>query len=467
MSRKSTTEDFINKARSIHGSLYNYDDVSYINSHTKVNIGCKRHSYFYQQPLSHLSGHGCPECGDEKRRVAFSKNALSQKLDTNSFVVKAIKTHGDTYDYTRVFYEHSEKHIFITCKQHGEFKQTPHSHLQGCGCPHCGKENISAALSLVGKSLAIPKEFFVEKANLIHNSYYDYSKICYTKASDMLFISCPVHGEFKQSGILHLKGRGCRKCHLDGVNDKDIFIKKALAIHGNTYDYSKTDLRNRQLGAKVIITCRKHGDFSVEPSRHVSPRTKYGCALCGNDVKISKTIKRHQGNKKKYLDKFLAKAASLHRDKYDYYMISIENYVDQHTKLPITCKKHGVFYQTPNSHLQGTGCPKCSKVSSKKENLWLDSLNITNLIRYKRIVVPEAVFYVDGYVEDTKTVYEFFGDYWHGNPKVFSQKNINANNKRSFGVLYLDTLYKISCLERSGYSVVYIWESDWDLLRKT
>ena len=69
---------------------------------------------------------------------------------------------------------------------------------------------------------------------------------------------------------------------------------------------------------------------------------------------------------------------------------------------------------------------------------------------------------VDGFDPETNTVYEFLGDYWHGNPEVYSAKEKNLVNKKTFGRLYQKTLQRISTLKEAGFKVVYIWESSFN-----
>ena len=121
MGRTSTTEEFIKKAKSIHGNKYDYSDVNYINNKTKINILCKIHRYFMQTPHGHLYGNKCPKC---------MKN---YKYDINKFIFKANKIHNNKYDYLEVDYIKSTLKIKIKCKFHGLFNQTANNHLAGNG----------------------------------------------------------------------------------------------------------------------------------------------------------------------------------------------------------------------------------------------------------------------------------------------------------------------------------------------
>ena len=116
--------EFIEKCKNLHGDKYDYSKVDYKLNDINITIICKNHGEFEQLPLNHLKGNGCYRCS------GFCRT-------TNDFIEKATKIHNNLYDYTKVNYEKARKQIIIICKNHGEFKQTPNDHLNGCGCPKC------------------------------------------------------------------------------------------------------------------------------------------------------------------------------------------------------------------------------------------------------------------------------------------------------------------------------------------
>ena len=119
MPKKLTQDDFINKARIIHGDKYDYSKVNYMGSENKVCIVCPKHGEFWQTPHRHLMGDKCPKC------------SVKSKLDNNSFVERARKIHGNKYDYSKVNYVDSLTPVCIICPEHGEFWQRPSAHLSG------------------------------------------------------------------------------------------------------------------------------------------------------------------------------------------------------------------------------------------------------------------------------------------------------------------------------------------------
>ena len=133
MSQKLTTEEFIKKAREVHGDKYNYSKVEYVNSTTKVCIICPKHGEFWQRPNLHLQKKGCPKCG--RARIATSSSKSPEQ-----FLQDAKKIHGTKYDYSKTEYVNWQTKVVIICPIHGEFSQSPSSHIHGNGCPKCGKE---------------------------------------------------------------------------------------------------------------------------------------------------------------------------------------------------------------------------------------------------------------------------------------------------------------------------------------
>jgi hypothetical protein len=267
-----TSNDFIKKAREIHGNKYDYSKVEYINSKTKVCIICPIHGEFWQIPYSHLKGFGCCKCGHDR-----TNNSKFSNIST--FIEKAKKVHGDKYDYSKVEYERSNKKVCIICPIHGEFWQTPNKHLCGDGCPKCGHKHTW------DKRGRITTEEFIERARKVHGDKYDYSKVEYVDAKTKVCIICPIHGEFWQTPDSHLQGSGCWKCGIQKLSNikkytTKNFIKKAKEIHGNKYDYSKVEYVDSH--TKVCIICPIHGEFWQVPNNHING---LGCWKCGRENK--------------------------------------------------------------------------------------------------------------------------------------------------------------------------------------
>lgn len=268
MSKKITTEDFIRRAREVHGDKYDYSKVVYERRDKKVIIIDKSDgSVFEMTPACFLSGQNNPLKKGEKLRKAFS-------MGKEKFIEKARLVHGDNYDYSKVEYINNRNKVCIICPEHGEFWQAPDKHLQGRGCPKCCKKNKRYTL-----------EEFVEKANEIHGGKYDYSFADYVNNKTKIRIICPEHGEFSQTPTLHLQGCGCKYCKKGSVFNTEDFLKRAREIHGNKYDYSET----KYTGANnpVIIICPEHGPFFQKPVNHLNKEE--GCPECGKKFRKGET----------------------------------------------------------------------------------------------------------------------------------------------------------------------------------
>ena len=106
-----------------------------------------------------------------------------------------------------------ETKVCIVCPEHGEFWQTPHSHLRGQGCPICGKIKQN-------ENKSITQNEWIKRASEIHSNKYDYSKVEYKGCFEKVCIICPKHGEFWQIANSHLRGQGCPKCNNSLLENK-------------------------------------------------------------------------------------------------------------------------------------------------------------------------------------------------------------------------------------------------------
>jgi len=136
ITQKTTTDEFIQKAKKTHGDRYNYSLVKYIGSKKEIKIKCKNNHIFSQRADSHLKGHGCKYCTNN-----FQKN-------TKLFIEKAKEIHGDLYDYSLVDYKYASMKVKIICKKHGVFETRANNHLSlKRGCPNCRKSRNEDLIS--------------------------------------------------------------------------------------------------------------------------------------------------------------------------------------------------------------------------------------------------------------------------------------------------------------------------------
>ena len=377
--KKLTTEEFIEKARAVHGTeRYDYSLVKYVNNHTKVNIRCNRcGNEFPQTPHSHVDqSQGCRPC-------AIKTVANKQRKSQEDFIKEARALHGDKFDYSRVRYKRADRKVDIICNScKAVFPQTPTKHVsRGQGCPICGGTKKRTT------------EEFISNARLIHGNRYNYDLVNYINNKTKVNIICTVCDNiFPQKPNTHLSGAGCSDCAIKVVADKErkpleTFMAEARQTHGDLYNYDKVVYKNAN--SKVRISCNK-------------------------------------------------------------------------------CKR--VFSQVAADHIRGCGCRHCSSSSSisKLSQHWLTFLGVPDDKHHREVRITFEIegkkkwMIVDGCVE--KTVYEFLGDYWHGNPNNpdYPPDSIHPKIKKTYRELYEMTQKRISDIKASGFEVIVMWESEWE-----
>lgn len=270
MSWKITTEEYIQRAKAVHGDKYGYELTEYVDVNTLITITCKIHGAIKVNPCTHIRcGSGCIECArDEKLRTA--------PKDTESFIKKSRKIHGDKYDYSKVDYKGYKTPVEIICPIHGSFWMKPFVHLQPTyqqGCPKCGIEKRV-------KERTGNKDEFIAKSNALYNFKYNYDKVEYINRLTPVIITCPIHGDFRQRPIEHLNGHECAKCKHPRINGwtKEDLLKSFYLVHQGLYSYPDLpDIISRK--KKINIKCPKHGIFRQKIDRHLAGD---GCPICSN-----------------------------------------------------------------------------------------------------------------------------------------------------------------------------------------
>ena len=417
---KLTIEEFIQRSQLIHNNKYNYSKFIYTGMKNIGIIICPIHGEFLQYACNHLQGHSCKKCALE---------LIEKQRPTNisNVIYKAQLKHGNLYDYSKVNYKNFHRKEIIICKIHGEFLQSFGRHLKGRGCPRCGGTTKSNTVE------------FIDKSNKIHGHKYDYSLTDYKTNRLKVSIICPIHGTFYQCPDSHLKGSGCKSCNNLKIISKDQFVEKSNIIHNNKYNYSKLSIKD--YNTKGIIICPKHGEFIQRINNHLKGR---GCKKCYIDKRLMT------------IEEFINRSNIIHKNLYDYSKVV---YKKSNKKVIIICPFHGDFFQTPRSHLTGSKCNRCIKKISEMEKEFLNYMNIPDKQENRQVKILRKL--VDGYDPETKTVYEYLGDYWHGNPERFNKDNLNKHVKKTFGELYNEIFKKFNILKSLGYNIKYIWETDW------
>lgn len=446
------TEEFISRAKKVHGERYDYSQTVYVVKRQRVTIVCREHGPFGQMPGNHLDGRGCPDC--------HRSNARNHMLTTAQYVARAKSIHGDTYDYSETEYDHSQRPLKIICRGHGAFQLNAAYHLQGRGCPDCAQARRKAP-----KKVDLAE--FIRRSNQRHGGQYDYSKVQFTSTTDMVTITCAEHGDFSQKASGHYQGNGCPQCgrmrkRMIEIYEQE-FLQEALAIHGDRFDYSRVKFKSKRNSERVEIVCREHGVFLQNPMNHLRG---YGCNQCagnapGTKISFVQAARAVHGEKYDYdnviyvstafpvritcrehgdfsmgpalhlagrgcrrcsdekrtealsgsTEEFIASAKLVHGDTYDYSMVA---YVNNNARIIIKCRSHGAFDQLPRSHLSGIGCARCS--ASKGEALIRSILQELKIKFREQVNFPDLIFPETGgrlrfdfYIDEMRTAIEFDG----------------------------------------------------------
>jgi hypothetical protein len=228
----------------------------------------------------------------------------------------------------------------------------------------------------------------IEAFEKIHKFRYDYSLVNYLGANKKVRIICKEHGIFEQTPSKHLSGRGCISCGGKQQYNNDSIIEKFRIIHGDRYDYSKVKYEKSQ--TKVQIVCQEHGVFEQSPNHHLRG---VGCPDCGG---------RFRYNNEKIIIKF----REIHGDNYDYSQVEFKG---TKTNVKIICNKHGVFKQTPGTHLRGAGCPDCNnqprydnnKIISKFKLIHGDKYDYSQVCYIKNSIKITIKCHEHGFFEQT------------------------------------------------------------------
>lgn len=377
----ATKEWYINKAIKKHGKKFDYSKIIYTGLRNKMIFTCPIHGTFEMTGYAHLSGVGCSLCSRDKQKSTTT-------LSNEKYIAGCKKTHGDKFDYTNTNYKGDKEKIEVKCNICSTIFYPPAGlHKRGSGCPECALEK---------NRMGMPKFYVLAKE--IHGEKYDYSLVNFKITNDYISIICKEHGIFEQTVAAHIYAKnGCPKCaNYEGGRKNAMaleeFIRRAIEIHGDKYDYSLVEYINSE--TKVKIICPIHGVFEQTPSSHIN--NGYGCNACGYISSFEKLT-----NTKEI---FVENAIIIHGDKFIY------DDVDYKTnKVPVwvICKKHGKFRVRPDNHLAGAGCPVCNE--SKGENKvasFLDKLGIFYIREYK---IEGYKYRYDFYIPNLNILIEYDG----------------------------------------------------------
>ena len=332
-----TQEEFIRRSIEINGPYhYDYSKVQYENMNTKIIIHCNIHGIDFEQSgnMHIYQKGGCPICARE--------STINSKIKGKDYYINLIiEKYGDLYDFSNVPENATKKQkIDVICKTCGEIiKTTFASLILKPRCPVCFPRKNTYVVSNI--------EEFKNYCNEVHNYKYDYSKVEYVNNRTHVLVGCSAHNlEWLVSPHSHMKGAGCRECANESISKKlmrsfDDYLTLFKNAHGDIFDFSKSDYK----GSKdpILVICENGHEWWVAPQK------------LANGAKCSYCLGRH-----KTREEFIEQSNIENNFRYTYENVV---YVNNHTKVSVTCPLHGDFLVTPMNHMkkgQPRGCPVCS-----------------------------------------------------------------------------------------------------------
>ncbi len=377
---KKTTEEFIEKARTIHENKYDYSKVVYTGTHNKVTIGCPTHGDFQQSPVSHLRGIDCAKCGFEKKRqTCIDRYGVPNPQQHKSIRRKTMLTNLEKYG------DHPSKTASV-------------------------KEKMVATTKVrYGVRNAFQSEEIKQK-----------SKQTRIRKYGVEFVSqSPQHQETKK---------------------QQYFLK-----HGVEHPMQNPFVKS----TRTLNNLKKYG---VEhPNQLVEVRER------AKQTSLKKYNVEHP-NQRHMRDSLLLLESELWMNNQYINLDKTAVQIAEELNVGLTVtlrylKKHNIQIRPVNKY-------------SHKCLLWLESIieqekiHIQHALNGGEYSIPNTPYHADGYCLETNTIYEFYGDYWHGNPKQYNADVVNEVSKKTMGELYQTTLTKEVKLKNLGYNLVVMWESD-------
>lgn len=384
--------DIVSEFDKKYQGIYKYKIINYTNNKQIIDIICKIHGGFKMSVLQHLNGYGCPYCAGYK--------------ETKSEIIEKMRNiHDGYYDYSISDWIKKSDIIKIICPKHGIFEQSLSVHIRGHKCQECSNRKKITNKDFIKKIKSIDSEIITSITEYINSD---------TKVK---FI-CKKHGiieKYPNTITNHI----CNKCYISNKN-KNSFINKCLTKFGNKYDYSLVEYVDQSTKVRIIDTT-ENIIFEQCPDYHLM-----GKKVCKSNIEL-----------------FIKKSNIKHNNKYSY---KNSNYNGSKNEIEIYCDVHGVFKQSPNNHLRGTGCPKCNRFNLKQLELSefiINNIDSEILLNNREVLNGKEI---DIYIPNLKIGFEFNGLYWHSEKYKGSKYHLNKTKK---------------CIG-SNIDLVHIWEDDWD-----
>lgn len=263
--KKSTFEEFKEKARATHEGAYTYPDQEWAGYRTVVTVVCRVHGEFRTLASNHVAKTGCPSCAEK-----------SKLLSPDEFKARVASARGTGLNLDLVEYKGGSTKVVVVCSEHGQVLALPAVLLRGGkGCPKCGQEGRKASAA---RAVSLGEAEWLSRFKEAHGDSYTYLGLEWVGQAKVRVL-CHDHGEFYQAARMHASGQGCPACGREKIpgrpgEGREGWLSRFTSQHGDTYDYPDTS----PVGASLTqIVCKTHGPFTQRGSDHVRGS---GCSRC-------------------------------------------------------------------------------------------------------------------------------------------------------------------------------------------
>jgi len=169
-----------------------------------------------------------------------------------TFIAQLNEVYKNNLDFSKSVYVNNHTCVIVECEKHGEFKMLPKDLIDGRGCIKCNKE----------KRIEKRYKKFVSEAKILHNNKYtypNYSDSNYIDSSTKLVISCPIHGDFKQTSSHHLLLCGCQKC-----SNTSKRLKRLKRLSDDKFDGNQVFPSYNKKGCDIFDEISKNENIHIQ-----------------------------------------------------------------------------------------------------------------------------------------------------------------------------------------------------------
>ncbi len=379
---------------------------------------------------------------------------MSKRKTTAEFISEAKIIHGELYDYSHVEYKSIHSKVNIICQQHGIFTQEPIGHLKGYGCSKCG--NIKSSVVRLSRSSS-DKKLSADKRKTTNIEKYGVEHPLQNKQIQEAKSATNI----KKYGVPH--PLQCEEV-LEKLQQTNL---KKYGVHSPSQN-KEIDNKKKQTNLERYGTESPFGSLIIKDKIKQTNLKRYGVEHpAQNRAVVEKCLKtnkiNHGGvhNTQTHMINILP----LITDK-DWL---VDQYINENKTATEISIDLGIGDTAMGRYIHAHGIPiRYNYKSSGKSNSWLKFISETENVDIRQAsvggeyLIPGTKFKADGYCAETNTIYEFYGDYWHGNPKVYESEYWNKTLNTTMGELYQKTIERENKIKELGYNIVTMWESDWN-----